>query len=101
MDVARGGPNGVGNSDMRSRAVFWFSLLIGAGCVAPADPSDHVASEERAIIGGVLSTDTDFPSAGVILGRGNFSGMDFGLMICTGTLIAPDVVMTAGHCTID
>lgn len=61
------------------------SLLLG--CVM-ADP--EVEQGSRAIIGGSPSPSGVFVSTGALLSGGG--------VLCTGTLIAPDVVLTAAHC---
>lgn len=83
-----------------ARASRFAILLLLSACTGPLP--DPTASTESPIIGGVPSTDTDFPTAGVLLMRIDFGGGQvFATPMCTGTLIAPDVVMTAGHCTVD
>ncbi len=54
---------------------------IGGGSV---DPVDTVST----VIGGTAVPAGKWPDAVAVLGQGS----------CTGTLIAPDVVLTAGHC---
>ena len=54
----------------------WSSVAIGAG-------------DAGSVVGGTPVADGDWPDAVAVLGtRGT----------CSGTLIAPDVVLTAGHC---
>lgn len=80
---------------MRSAASVLVPLVLAA--CAPA--GIETGSGSAPIIGGVPSSDSDFPATGVLLAR--LTNSDFGQMVCTGTLIAPDVVLTAAHCTID
>lgn len=61
-----------------------FSLL-SIGCAMPVDES--VASTSEAIVGG--SVTTAFPEVVLI---------DMSSGKCTGTLIGPKIVLTAGHC---
>jgi hypothetical protein len=84
---------------LRRASLFALGLVLAA-C---APPEDDLSTETSAdpIIGGVASSDSDFPSAGALLLIASFGSQQFGSMICTGTLIAPDVVLTAGHCTVD
>jgi hypothetical protein len=83
-----------------SRASLSFLALVLASCVNPdAGPVDRTSSS---IIGGGPSVSVDYPTAGVLLMRADFGGGQvFATPLCTGTLIAADVVMTAGHCTLD
>jgi len=48
------------------------------------------ASRAQAIIGGDQSEPSEFPATGMLVARDH--------LICTATLIAPDVAITAGHC---
>ena len=62
----------------------------------------NYSKTDYSIIGGEVSEADDFPAVGVFLGIASMGyGQTKGNMICTGTLIAPDVVLTAGHCTED
>jgi hypothetical protein len=62
-------------------------LLIGSGCGAEgADPAQ--AADEEAIQGG--AKDAKDPAVGMVWIRGGG--------FCSGTLVAPNVVLTAGHC---
>ena len=62
-----------------------LSALVVVGCV-----SDEPAVESTAapILGGQVGSVGQFPTAVAILNNG----------LCTGTLIAPDLVLTAAHC---
>ena len=71
--------------------------LIG-GLVLCACDEDRFGRDHRPIIGGVPSSATDYPTTGVLLGEVMQGGFTERFMICTGTLIAPDVVLTAAHC---
>ena len=76
------------------------SVLLLAGLLSSCTAPGPVTSESaRPIIGGQPSGEADYPATGVMLAR--VVGADYGQMVCTGTLIAPDVVLTAAHCTID
>lgn len=73
-------------------------FLVLAGCAEPPD----TGRAGSPIIGGTPSNAGDYPETGVILSVYDFGGgQTFGSMTCTGTLIAPDVVLMAAHCTID
>ena len=75
-----------------------LALVFGAACssgaeAAPAEPSVSLGQARQAIIGGALDEST----AGVVglaldLGRRGAAGH------CSGTLIAPNLVLTARHC---
>jgi hypothetical protein len=65
-------------------------LLLLAACVD--DPT--LGTEDQHVIGGSLTTAGEFPGVGGLM-------YDFGGTAeigCTGTLIAPDAVLTAAHC---
>ena len=64
--------------------------VLGSACAvdAPAPSADRTVSQ--AIINGDTSELNEFPATGMVM---------FGKRaVCTGTLIAPDVVLTAAHC---
>ena len=83
---------------MMRRAALLGALLSFA---CTEGPFDHASSTEP-IIGGTPSPPGDYPETGALLSVYDFGGGQmFGSFACTGTLIAPDVVMMAGHCTID
>src|SRR5450631_2144407 len=85
---------------------------LAAGASSPASPAQmravgvqaaaHPLARRRggahtAIVGGTAATPGTFPSlAFVLLDEGN--GL---VQICTGTVVAPNVVMTAAHCVVD
>jgi len=62
--------------------------LIVPACVG--DPDLGTAQGE--VIGGQMTPEGQFPGVGALYLP------SFGGTMCTGTLIAPDVVLTAGHC---
>jgi secreted trypsin-like serine protease len=71
--------------EVRMRTVL-FLLLAASGCGAP-DP-DEPGVHDEAIQGG--ARDAHDPAVGLVWLRGGG--------FCSGTLVAPDVVLTAGHC---
>ena len=87
----------------RSRS--WL-LLSSVSCALTACGSNTAgqidpisAPLENGIIDGTRSTEKDYPATGVILfTTERDDGSEFGSMLCSGTLVAPDVVMAAGHC---
>jgi len=73
-----------------------LTSMIGCGSGAPglADPPHGV----RAITGGEQAPVGAYPQVGVLLVTASWGGQSIGSMFCTGTLIAPDTVLTAAHC---
>lgn len=67
------------------------TALLALVAVVPAcqsEPTDQVRTETSAIIGGVPATAGQYPQVVAVLNNG----------LCTGTLIAPNLVLTAAHC---
>jgi MYXO-CTERM domain-containing protein len=64
-----------------------FAIQFGAGC-SSSENSESLGKGSAPIIGGVADT-TDTWAVGVDIG---------GFGICSGTLIAPNLVLTARHC---
>jgi hypothetical protein len=71
-----------------NRTLVLFTLLA-AFAFAPA----------RAITNGVPDTGANYPNVGFM--AVTYHGYPYLFLWCSGTLIAPDVVLTASHCTID
>ena len=65
--------------------------LLATGCSAPAPSAEGLASSSQAIQGGANTSEYPF-ALGLSIG---FQG------ICSGALIAPNVVLTARHCVAD
>ncbi len=63
-----------------------LGLLFSSACMSTE--SEHVDSASQQILGGVAASVGDFPTTVAISNGG----------LCTGTLIAPDLVLTAAHC---
>ncbi len=59
-------------------------------CASPA-PSAGTGSQAQAVVGGVPASPSDYPSTVALT---DTSGDPF----CSGTLVAPNVVVTAAHC---
>lgn len=80
---------------MSTRRFVWvvFGLTALTACFDPALDPD-LTSDEAYVIGGELTTAGEFPGVGALM-------YDFGGEVqqgCTGTLIAPNAVLTAAHC---
>ena len=70
-------------------------MLAIVGCT---EGTSALGVLERPIISGQQSGPDDFPTTGaIVVFAQTFQGPQGGFS-CTGTLIAPDVVLTAGHC---
>ena len=63
-------------------------VLLMAGCTV--DAVEPVARRSQSIIGGDPSEPSEFMATGMVVTRGR--------LVCTATLIAPDVGLTAAHC---
>ena len=73
---------------------LWMVLFGFAACMGAEDGVDHFASVELPIINGV--PDTDPAHMAVAYLQIAHSATEFAG--CTGTLVAPNVVLTAAHC---
>ncbi len=84
----------------RQRWRMWAGVLAAALAFAatavPATGPAHASPLHDRIVGGISATQGELPSAAFIV---YLDGSDsFG---CTGTVVAPTVVLTAGHCAVD
>lgn len=78
---------------MRSSFVrTWGWAWVLVGCAA------EVGASPEGIIGGAPSEPGRFPATGALFYEGVYEGEPVARVACSGTLIAPDVVVTAGHC---
>lgn len=75
---------------MSRHAVLVLLLAAASGCVEQPDGSLAFDETTQEIVGGNDVAAGQWPDAVVVLGNKGS---------CTGTLIAPDVVLTAGHCS--
>jgi secreted trypsin-like serine protease len=70
----------------------WIATLLAAALFAALSPANAEARLER-IVGGRAATLSVWPwVARVLIDNSN------GIGACSGTVVAPDVVLTAGHC---
>lgn len=87
--------------------ILAFSVIAAGGCAPPEAPAGQgAATAAQAIINGDQCPATTSPTALAILVDATVDFSSFGggtqditTVLCTGTLIAPDVVLTAAHCT--
>jgi hypothetical protein len=80
-----------------SRAIeTTFVLLLLVACGVPSAPAPRV--ERQAVVGGVL--EPGYPAVGAIVAVSPICGekAEDSPVTCTGTLVAPRVVLTAAHC---
>lgn len=89
----------------RTRASYVLGVAVSLLAVACGSQTGELLTaddaQEQSIINGTPSTPGEFPSAGVLLVNGGSRLFPKYRMFCSGTLIAPDVVLTAGHCVGD
>ena len=81
-----------------------FSACLGAfiGCgERPVSVSDTRFRNSSQIIDGQAAGVDDYRTTVALLGVERFRGEEYGNVVCTGTLVRRDVVLTAGHCIID
>jgi hypothetical protein len=69
----------------------WVASLVLLS--TPDVASSTGADEPTAIVGGNLAAECQFPSVVAMLANNH--------LLCTGTVIAPQVVLTAAHCIVD
>jgi hypothetical protein len=79
------------------------SIIAIAALLAACSPPPHAGQTAQPIINGSSCPATVDPSAVAVVYTGTYSqpfggSMPFTMLGCVGTLIAPDVVLTAGHC---
>jgi MYXO-CTERM domain-containing protein len=72
------------------------ALLVVAGCF---DPGAETERRQSPVIGGSPTPGGAYLATGALIAYGNGSNTPAQYVSCTGTLIAPDVVLTAAHCT--
>ena len=68
---------------------MWWIAIALAGPLSDDLPGD-AGADPRPVVGGVPSVAGDWPYAAAMQSNGTFT--------CSGVLIAPDLVLTAGHC---
>lgn len=74
---------------MVSRGSLLSLAILATTACAVEEPASE-AARAQGIIGGDLAPQNAFPATGMLVLRDH--------MVCTATLIAPDVALTAGHC---
>lgn len=74
------------------RRLFLVCVLVSTACQAVDGAAvDDVGVSSEAILGGDSPSPGQFPTVvGIVIGQGQG--------VCTGTFIAPDLILTAAHC---
>src|SRR5215510_12829775 len=75
---------------MAQRSSVLAIALLTACSVEAVEPVSRTSTRSQSIIGGDPSEPSEFLATGMLVARGR--------LICTATLIAPDVGLTAAHC---
>ena len=91
---------------MRNALALAPLALAALSCAQTANLADARSSTRQAIINGHTCDESEDPTAVAILVSATLDFSQFGggtqditTVMCTGTLIAPDTVLTAAHCT--
>lgn len=79
---------------------FLAAVLVAAGCSEPSAPVKEIPGGISAIVNGT-PTGSSFGNVGALLvdfdSSGTLNGDD---LFCSGSLVAPDVFLTAAHCVV-
>ncbi len=83
----------------RLTKLFVATVLGTTACGELPEIAVGQSNRAQAIIGGTPATVGEFPAVGTLLIKGYDEWFgEFGMSICTGTLVAPDTVLLAAHC---
>jgi secreted trypsin-like serine protease len=73
------------------------TALAGLAGIGSAWAAEHVRSGRR-IVGGTVATQGQFPFMAFVAYLNSSGNLVF---ICSGTLVSSNLVLTAGHCTVN